>query len=426
MNREELHFFYKDHLLNQVLPFWKSAVDEQHGGIYTSFNAEGSKLLSRDKYTWSQGRFLWIWSRLAELCEKEIWPEQAAGYLDQAEKSYRFLAQNALMPNDHCRFLLEEDGTPKEMILGEGHDISFYADCFVIMGFAEYGRVAGNRDAFELAERLFINVEQRLQKGIVRSEPYQVPAGMLVHGYAMIMLNTAQALIKAAEFFELEAKVRHYRQYAMEKCQHILEVLRDSNDRIHEVLPANEAGAGAREGSQVGSSEKLLLRHLNPGHSAECLWFIMQEAQEQDNTSMIAACVETLKAVLTSGWDEQYGGLFRYIDLDGGQPKGEPLEGASAFESLIRDTWDMKLWWPHSEALYACRLAFELTEDADIEKWYWKLHDYTFRLFPADAGMEWIQIRTREGAPANRVVALPVKDPYHIIRNMLMIIELTA
>ena len=34
------------------------------------------------------------------------------------------------------------------------------------------------------------------------------------------------------------------------------------------------------------------------------------------------------------------------------------------------------------------------------------------------------KIRTREGRPQEKVVALPVKDPYHIIRNVILIIEL--
>ena len=29
----------------------------------------------------------------------------------------------------------------------------------------------------------------------------------------------------------------------------------------------------------------------------------------------------------------------------------------------------------------------------------------------------------REGCPQNKTVALPVKDPYHIIRNLILIIE---
>ena len=55
-----------------------------------------------------------------------------------------------------------------------------------------------------------------------------------------------------------------------------------------------------------------------------------------------------------------------------------------------------------------------------------KVFDYTYKTFPnPDRSIrEWIQIRTREGKPQEKVVALPVKDPYHIIRNVMMIIEL--
>jgi glycine dehydrogenase subunit 1 len=55
-----------------------------------------------------------------------------------------------------------------------------------------------------------------------------------------------------------------------------------------------------------------------------------------------------------------------------------------------------------------------------------KVFDYTYKTFPnPDRSIrEWIQIRTREGNPQEKVVALPVKDPYHIIRNVLLIIEL--
>jgi N-acylglucosamine 2-epimerase len=39
---------------------------------------------------------------------------------------------------------------------------------------------------------------------------------------------------------------------------------------------------------------------------------------------------------------------------------------------------------------------------------------------------EWLQIRTRDGAPQDKVVALPVKDPFHITRNLVLILELLS
>ena len=58
--------------------------------------------------------------------------------------------------------------------------------------------------------------------------------------------------------------------------------------------------------------------------------------------------------------------------------------------------------------------------------WFERAFEYTYRTFPnPDRSVrEWIQIRTREGKPQEKIVALPVKDPYHIIRNVLLIIEL--
>lgn len=55
-----------------------------------------------------------------------------------------------------------------------------------------------------------------------------------------------------------------------------------------------------------------------------------------------------------------------------------------------------------------------------------KVFEYVYQTFPNEdlEIREWIQIRTREGKPEDKAVALPVKDPYHIIRNLRLILEL--
>ena len=45
---------------------------------------------------------------------------------------------------------------------------------------------------------------------------------------------------------------------------------------------------------------------------------------------------------------------------------------------------------------------------------------------PQGPGLEWIQIRDRAGAPLDATVALPVKDPFHIARALLLLVELLA
>ena len=110
----------------------------------------------------------------------------------------------------------------------------------------------------------------------------------------------------------------------------------------------------------------------------------------------------------------------------GGPPRGRSCQ--SVYERGVAATWDAKLWWIHSEALYTTALASVLSHDAALHLWFARLWEYTFRTFPqSDRTVgEWIQIRDRRGAPLERVVALPVKDPYHIARNLLQIVELLA
>ena len=84
----------------------------------------------------------------------------------------------------------------------------------------------------------------------------------------------------------------------------------------------------------------------------------------------------------------------------------------------------MKLWWPHSEVLYLFPLLYKLTGNKEMKLLYEKSADYIFSVFPNNEEGEWNQICRREGIPEEKVVALPVKDPFHIMRSFIKIIEL--
>lgn len=168
----------------------------------------------------------------------------------------------------------------------------------------------------------------------------------------------------------------------------------------------------------------ILCRHVNPGHTLECMWFVIHAAARLQRKDLVAQTLPVIQKAFELGWDQEKGGLLRFVDQDGGQPKGQ--QTGDPYEALILDTWDSKLWWPHSEALYSSLLAYELSDDNSFKELYLQMHDYVFQTFPQPDRRigEWIQIRDRDGNPMEKVVALPVKDPFHIIRNVLLIIEL--
>lgn len=399
-------------LADSILPFWWRTIDPVRGGVFNCFNNAGATLVSRDKFTWSQGRFAWLWSRLSDLVASGRLPGDAARYRAQAERTVEFLQARAFLPDGRCAFLLSEDGVVKEAIPGGGPAPSIYADCFVVMGFAEFARVSGRRDVLDAAWRLFEHIRARVAAGGFPTIPEPIPDGYESHAIAMITLNMTLVLRDACEGLRDE-RAGAARAQCVAAAERIFDRFLAPGGRVLELRPI----AAGRERTRLS-------RHLNPGHAIEGLWMLLTVAQREGRQDWLARAVEAVRFELERGWDDVHGGLLHYVDCEGGPPAGEP--GDSAYERNVAGTWDTKLWWVHSEALYTTTLAWTLTGDVGIRGWLERVWEYSFRTFPnPDKSIgEWIQIRDRAGAPLDRVVALPVKDPYHIARNLIQVIEL--
>ncbi|MCL6600500.1 MAG: AGE family epimerase/isomerase [Alicyclobacillus macrosporangiidus] len=411
---QDLRTFYEEHLHTVLLPFWRRAVDPRHGGVYTCFNNDGTVLVSRDKYTWSQGRFAWLWSTIARLAQAGVLSVPAEPFLEQAGRTVAFLQRHAILPNGNCAYLLTEDGTPKEAIPGAGHDISFYADCFVILGFTGYARASGDEAALEDALRLYDHVAERARAGNLRTEPYPIPPGMRAHAVPMILVNVTQELLDLLVAAG-HPRAGEMRDRLLRYAEDILATFMQPDGRVAEILPA-----------RAEDDDTVLCRHLNPGHTIEDMGFLLRAAGQTGRTDWIAPALRAIRKAFDLGWDDVHGGLFRFVDRDGSPPSGRRF--GDRYEQLILDTWDMKLWWPHAEALYATLLAHQVTGAEDMRRLYDRTHAYVFRTFPnpdPEVG-EWVQIRDRSGRPADTVVALPVKDPFHILRSVLLILERLA
>jgi len=411
--RDQLGHFYRQHLETAILPFWLAhSIDDECGGFFTCFDNSSDRLASTDKYTWSQGRFVWLWSRLSVMAGAGLIKQDPAMLLRLAASGFAFLDRHVFLDNGNCAYVLERDGTRKESVPGQGFDTSFYADCFVIIGFAEYARVGHDRYPLDRALSLYDRVTERLATGTPRSEPYPIPDGYAAHSVPMIMLNLSQELANALEAFD-HPRGAEVRSRATEYLREIMERFRQEDDRIAEILPLRGQ-----------PTDTALCRHVTPGHALESMWFVMTEAERAGRHDWIEAATRVIKRAFALGWDGEYEGLLRYVDREGGMPRGERVGGA--YERLVVDTWDTKIWWPHAEALYAPLLAYALTGDGDLLALHSRIHDYVFATFPnPDASVgEWIQIRDREGRPMDKVVALPVKDPFHIMRSLLLLVEL--
>jgi len=374
---KKLHGLYNK-TLHDVIAFWsKHAPDNEYGGIFTCLDREGA-LYNTDKSVWFQGRALWMFSRMYNTVEKrEEW-------LETAKSTYEFLNKYCSDETGKMYFTVTCDGKPLQKRR------YIFSEIFAISGFAEYYKATGDKAAPEKAKTLF-------QKVLTI---YRDPAGITPkidpntrttknHSLPMILLSTIQNLR------ETEPEP-FYDDLASELINTIFQ---DFYKPEYKALFENVGINGERLDSPQG-------RLINPGHAIETAWFIMREGLYRGDKEMTEKAVDILDCSLEIGWDKEFGGLLYFVDIENRPP--EQLE------------WDMKLWWPHTEALYAALLAHAITGEEKYEKWFDKIHDYSFTHFADPEFGEWYGYLHRDGTVSNTLKGSMWKGPFHLPRALLL------
>lgn len=397
----------RQQLKRTILPFWLSrGLDHSFGGFHTCFDNRGRSRTSTDKFTWSQGRFVWLLARAAALARQGLLGVDPDDLLAVAERGARFLLDHAVRADRTCAFRLRRDGSPAV----EGPDRSVYADCFVVMGLAELARTTGERRWLDHAASILARARADIHAGTAPTPPYDVPAGHRPFGPEMILLNTLVVEAGAAR--------------ACGGADHA-DWLAEAVDRV---LTHRLADGTFAEMLTDDEPDSLLTRHRVPGHALEGVWVALEALEllgyRPGQDARFDLLLDAVPALCALGWDRHEGGLLRYTDAAGPlHPGGK--SGGSAYEELVLRTWHTKLWWVHTEATATTAVAALRYGSAPAAEWFATIWEYTLTTFPGgDDGEEWVQIRDRAGKPLDEVVALPVKDPFHIARNLMQLVEL--
>jgi N-acylglucosamine 2-epimerase len=380
--KKKLYAQYRSLLLDGVVPFWlERGIDREHGGVLSCMSDDG-QVLSGDKFIWSQARSVWTFAALYNRIEPR--PE----FLDAARNSVRFLLAHGR--DDRGRWVYHTDCEGRVL---EGA-VSIYADCFAIYGLSEYYRAMRDEPALLVARQSFERVVRRIEEpDFNETMPYPMPPEWKNHGVPMIMTEVAHELGQTLGDNKLEDLAV---QYADRIMKHFVrperKVLLEFLTRDYQELPP-PAGT-----------------FVMPGHAIESMWFVLHVARHHGDQDLIERAAEVIRWHLELAWDEEFGGLLLSRDIAGGEP--------------FLPHSQKKLWWPHVEALYATLLAYELTGQDWCLAWYKKVADWAWSHFPMPNCGEWYQRLTREGKPSSEVIALPVKDPFHLPRGAILIAQL--
>jgi N-acylglucosamine 2-epimerase len=367
---------YKTELLGSVVPFWLNhSNDEQFGGYFTCLNRKG-EVFDTDKFIWLQGREVWLFSMLYNKIEKN------QEWLDMALQGADFLKKFGRDEQGNWYFSLTREGKP----LIQPYNI--FSDCFAAMAFSELYKATANEEYKQIAINTFSNILKRQNnpKGIYNK---LVPETRPLKNFSLPMILANLSLI-----LEDLLGTEKVDEMAETLIYEVMEVFYDKNSGLilENVVP---------DGSFSNSFEGRL---LNPGHTNEAMWFMMDLAVRFNNKQLIDKCVDILLHTTENGWDKKYGGIFYFLDLKGYPP--QQLE------------WDQKLWWVHIETLVAMARAYKLTGNEECKAWFEKIHEYTWSHFKDNEYPEWYGYLNRRGEPLLDLKGGKWKGCFHVPRGL--------
>lgn len=376
--------FYHNALLKDVVPFWEKSdlIDKEYGGFISSVDREG-KSYNDDKSVWFQGRCLWTFSKLCNTYGvKKEWAEAAAS-------GAKFIKEHCIDADGRMFFVVTKDGKPLRKRR------YFFSESFLVVGFAEYSLVSGDKADLALAEKYF-----DLMYSIYKDpacDPFKITPkenaevrSLHSNSYPMVLVSSAQTLKR------ITGKMEKYEPIIQDIVKDMITL---HYKEEHKCVLENVYPDGGILDNPTG-------RTINPGHCIENSWFLMNEAEQTGNKELLEKALNILEWSLAIGWDDEFGGVYYFRDL-----YNRPCEQLEH---------DMKLWWVHCECLIATLTAYKLTGEEKYFAWFEKLHEYTFSHFSDKEYGEWYGYLHRDGTVSHTQKGSLWKGPYHLPRALLL------
>lgn len=368
---------YHHDLVNDILPFWlKYGWDRKNGGYYTCLGRDGS-LMDPMKSVWFQGRFAYILAKAYNQIEKnEEWLVASKSGLDFIEK--------------HC---FDTDGRMFFEVSETGEPIRkrryTFSETFAAIAMAQYALATGEKEYAHKAVELFKRIQYNLYTPGVLEPKCSDGVQVKSHSPCMILIDTAARIREAIDDPVLTQQID----------RSIAELKRDFIKPDLRVVLEMVGPNGEFIDSNTG-------RIINPGHSFETAWFILEEARfRQWDKELTQLGLSILDWSWEWGWDKKYGGISYFKDCKGMPPQ---------------EYWhDMKFWWPQSETIIASLYGYLASGDPKYLEMHKQISDYTYARFPDREYGEWFGYFHYDGTLSQQAKGNMFKGPFHIPRMML-------
>lgn len=372
---EECRDLYKRDLLHDIFPFWlKNGLDRVNGGIYTCLDRDGA-LMDTTKSVWFQGRFAFNCSFAYNHIEKN------QEWLDAAKGTLEFIDKYCFDTDGHMFFTVTGDGKPVQKRR------YVFSEAFAAIAFSEYSIATGEKKYADRALEIFFNMKRMLETpGFLPPKTFVEAKGFSI---VMILLNVATCIRRAVPHPALDEQIN---SSINEIC----------TDFMHPEFKAVLEMVGPK-GEFIDTCAG---RTINPGHSIEAAWFILEESRHRGwDKELNDLSTTILDWSWKWGWDEEFGGIINFRDC-----KNFPHQDYSQ---------DMKFWWPQNETILSTLYAYVATKDPKYLDMHKQIHDYAYKVFPDKEYGEWYGYLHRDGTVAQPAKGNIFKGPFHVPRMMV-------
>jgi N-acylglucosamine 2-epimerase len=374
------HDRYRAELFDRVIPFWlRHSPDPEYGGYFTCLDRDGS-LYDTRKYVWMNGRAAWTFARLYNTVEKR--PE----WLEFSRSCIEFLRRHAYTPEGHVYFSLTREGRPAFV------QRKPYSAVFVALGLLEYAAATGDLKCRAEGVALFHKICDWVAQPDLLGRPAYGGPPMSQLADIMVIAQLAMEIVKFDSSAEYTAR--------LDWCLEAVRAHYDADRRFlfENAMPGDAAFRSTPEG-----------RFFCPGSAIEVAWFLLHVEKLRPHAETRRMLLEVIEGSLDYGWDREYGGLYYFMDVE-----SKPLLQLEA---------PMKLWWPHTEALYALILAYKETREERWLRWLERVDKYAFAHFSDPEYGEWFGYCDRSGKLTHTLKGNNYKGAFHVPRFLLFSLQ---